>query len=288
MDATCPTSGVQQTCRVVLKSLWIKLPTVILAIGAYLALGGVLGALVGTAIFVVGTAVLLAVVMHPNASLWARTLSRAPEETNRVALTFDDGPDPKTTRLVARILSERGVRAAFFVVGERALAHPEIVAELHAAGHLVCNHSHTHSPTFHFRLWSTARRELRACNAAIASVIGREPRLFRSPQGIKNPALGDVLREMKLTAVGWQTRGLEALGGSPATIAQRVLRGVRSGGVILLHDGSGFGGRAKRAALVEALPIILDGLQERGLELARLDELLGVEPYGPPIDADAA
>ena len=121
-----------------------------------------LGALVGTAIFVAGTALLFAVVLHPNASLWARTVWRAPVETNRVALTFDDGPDPKTTRSVARILSERDVRAAFFVVGERALAHPEIVAELHAAGHLVSNHSHTHSSSFHFGLWDRARRELRA------------------------------------------------------------------------------------------------------------------------------
>lgn len=242
-------------------------------------LGGLTGALAAGAILFVGSALLLAVVFHPNARLWAPTLWRAPRDTTHVALSFDDGPDPASTPEILRILAEHDVRAAFFVVGERARAHPEMVQALHRAGHIVCNHSDTHANSFHFRLWEPVRRELRACNETIAALIGQEPTLFRSPQGIKNPALGDVLREMDLTAVGWQVRGLDSLGGDASTVERRVVRGARPGGVIMLHDGGGFGGSSDRSATIEALPRIIDGLRARGLEFARLDELLEVAPY---------
>lgn len=255
------------------------MPTVVLAIGALIGLEGALGVAVALGVFVLGTAVLMALVLHPNASAWTETAWRARRETNQVALTFDDGPDPSTTLEIARLLEERSVRAAFFVVGDRVRAHPEVVAQLHETGHLVCNHSDTHAMTFHFGLWGTLRRELRACNEAIAAVVGREPLLFRSPQGIKTPPLGDVLRELGLTAVGWQVRGLDAFGADADAIARRVLRDARPGGVIMLHDATPIGGTSDGSATIEALPHIIDGLRERGLQLARLDELLELAPY---------
>ncbi len=261
------------------KSLWIKVPTLLAAVAAFSGIGGTWGVVVAVAVLMAGTAILLAVVMHPNAGLWVRTLWRAPRATNAVALTFDDGPDPEATPEIVRILSERNIRAAFFVVGERARRHPELVRQLHEAGHLVGNHTDTHSMTFHFRLWADARRELRACDEAIASILGERPALFRSPQGYKNPALCDVLTELDLTPVGWQVRGLDSVGGDARAIEARVVRGAQPGGVIVLHDGGGFGGRVDRSATLEALPRIIDGLKARGLTFARLDELLELEPY---------
>lgn len=261
-----------------LKSLWIKVPTLALSVLAYVLIGGWLGALAATGVFMAGTALLLAVVFHPNASWWARTVWRS-DHNQHVALTFDDGPDPDSTLEIARILADHDIRAAFFVVGERAEKHPDVVAELHSAGHLVCNHTQTHAMSFHFSLWDTARRELRACNATIKSVIGHEPALFRSPQGFKNPALGDVLGELDMTAVGWQVRGLDSMRGDPDAITARIVRGAEPGGVIMLHDGSGYGGRVDRSGTIAALPRIIEGLRERGLEFTRLDDLLGVQAY---------
>jgi peptidoglycan/xylan/chitin deacetylase (PgdA/CDA1 family) len=261
------------------RSLWIKVPTVALAAGAFFWLGGVAGAAAAGGIFLAGAAVLFAMAVVPNSSVWVRTLSQASGTADAVALTFDDGPDPSSTLAVADILAAHGVRAAFFMVGERVRRHPEIVARLHEAGHLVCNHTDTHAVQIHFSLWATARRELRACNRAIAEVIGKEPALFRSPQGVKNPALCDVIRELDMTAIGWQVRGLDSMSGDAAAIERRVLGGARPGGVIMLHDGTGLGGRSDRSATIEALPRIIEGLKERGLSFARLDTLLGVEPY---------
>ena len=261
-----------------LKSLWIKIPTIALSALAFWAIGGWVGALTATGIFMAGTAVLLAIVFHPNASWWAKTLWRAPSKES-VALTFDDGPDPESTLEIARILAEQDIRAAFFVVGERAEKHPEVVAQLHDAGHLVCNHTQTHAMSFHFSLWDTARRELRACNETIKAAIGREPTLFRSPQGFKNPALGDVLGELDMKAIGWQVRGLDSMRGDADAITDRIVKGAQPGGVIMLHDGSGYGGRVDRSGTIEALPRIIEGLRARGLQFSRLDELLDVQAY---------
>lgn len=261
-----------------LKSLWIKVPTLVLAGLAFWAIGGWVGALVATCVFFMGTAILLAIVFHPNASWWAPTLWRGSGK-DTVALTFDDGPDPESTLEIARILAEQDIRAAFFVVGERVEKHPDVLAKLHADGHLVCNHTQTHAMTFHFSLWDTARRELRACNDAIKSAIGLEPALFRSPQGFKNPALGDVIGELDMKAIGWQVRGLDSMRGDADAITERIVKGAEPGGVIMLHDGSGYGGRVDRSGTIAALPRIIEGLRARGLSFSRLDELLDVEPY---------
>ena len=264
---------------VVLRSLWIKIPTLALAVAAFVALDGWLAYLAAFGILGLGVALIMALVVHPNSSAWTKTLWRAPHGTNAVALTFDDGPDPRSTPAILEVLEAKGLRAAFFVVGERVRQHPELVARLHEAGHLVCNHTDSHEMLFHFRLWGPARRELRACGDAIASVIGRRPAFFRSPQGLKNPALGDVVSGEGLTAIGWQVRGLDAMGADADTIAKRITRGARPGGIIMLHDGGGFGGREDRTPTIEALPRIIDELTERGLSFRRLDELIEREPY---------
>ena len=262
-----------------LRSLWIKLPTLVAAAMTFVWLDGALAWAAAFGIVTLGMGILMLLVMHPNSSAWTRTLWRAPGESDAVALTFDDGPDPRSTPKILEILEAEGLRAAFFVVGERVRAHPELVARLHEAGHLVCNHTDSHEMLFHFRRWGPARRELRACSDAIAEVIGERPAFFRSPQGAKNPALGDVVRSEGLTAIGWQVRGLDAMGADAETISTRVTEGTRPGGVIMLHDGGGFGGKEDRTPTVDALPRIISRLKERGLRFRRLDELIEREPY---------
>jgi peptidoglycan/xylan/chitin deacetylase (PgdA/CDA1 family) len=107
--------------------------------------------------------------------------------------------------------------------------------------------------------------------------MGREPRLFRSPQGFKNPALGDVLREMGLLAIGWQVRGLDTVEPDSKKIVRRIVSNVKPGGVIQMHDGGL--ARRNRKATLDALPDVIDQIRAAGLEFARLDVLLQVEPY---------
>jgi peptidoglycan/xylan/chitin deacetylase (PgdA/CDA1 family) len=259
----------------------IKVPALVLAV-ACLAFARPPGAWIGAGLAVgVGLVALGLPIFDANSAFWAPTLWRAPRSTNAVALTFDDGPDPEFTPRVLAILAEKKVPAAFFVVGRRVDEHPELLASIDRAGHLVAGHSYSHDLAFHFRLRAGARRELAACNAAIVRAIGREPVLFRPPQGFKNPALGDVLREMGMTAVGWQVRAYDAVERSADKILRRIVGGARPGGVIAMHDGSGLLGTRSRQPTLDALPRIIDALRAAGLEFVRLDTLLGVEGYRP-------
>ncbi|MCL2447915.1 MAG: polysaccharide deacetylase family protein [Polyangiaceae bacterium] len=218
-------------------------------------------------------------VFDVNSSVWAPTRSRARHPGPLVALTFDDGPDADFTPRVLEILEAKRVPAAFFVVGEHVRAHPELVERIASAGHVVANHTDRHATWFHFLLWGGARRELAACDAAIHAAIGKVPRLFRSPQGFKNPALGDVLRAMGFVTVGWRVRGLDAIERDADKIVRRIVSATGPGDVVQMHDGSTSFGLRDRRAMLDALPRVIDCLRDVGLEFVRLDRLLDVDPY---------
>src|SRR5262245_48297966 len=110
-----------------------------------------------------------------NSSFWTRTVWRGPAGTRAVALTFDDGPDPSFTPRVLEILAAKQAPATFFVVGQRAARHPDLVKQIHERGHAVGNHSYTHALSFHFSHGRRLRREISACNETIRLAIGLEP-----------------------------------------------------------------------------------------------------------------
>ncbi|MEZ5993399.1 MAG: polysaccharide deacetylase family protein [Planctomycetota bacterium] len=225
-------------------------------------------------------------VFNVNSSLWADTVWRAPEPIKAVALTFDDGPDPRFTPEVLKVLADKRVKAAFFAVGHRVIENPDLVHEIHQGGHMLGNHSDSHAMWINFSLHKRLRQEVNDTNKAIKQCIGQEPRMYRAPHGFKNPALGDILTQESMVAVGWQVRGFDAVSGNAAKIAERIVDKARPGGVILLHDGAGLQGSDDRSATVDALPVIIDGLRARGFEILRLDELLKIPPYKDPEPTD--
>jgi peptidoglycan/xylan/chitin deacetylase (PgdA/CDA1 family) len=123
------------------------------------------------------------------------------------------------------------------------------------------------------RVLEILAREIDRCNEAIETAIGKRPRFYRAPHGFKNPALGDVLAKLAMTCVGWQVRGFDAVRSDANSIARRVVRKARAGGILLLHDGSGLQGTRDRSATLNAWPMIIDGLRARGFAFKRLDEL---------------
>jgi peptidoglycan/xylan/chitin deacetylase (PgdA/CDA1 family) len=233
----------------------------------------------GTTTLVATTALFTWAMCRVNSGFWIETLWQSRRLSRAVALTFDDGPDASFTPRVLDILAEKQVPATFFVVGERAERYPELIRRAHDMGHVIGNHSHTHTLRFHFLHGRGLRREIGACNEAIRSAIGLEPRLFRSPQGLKTPALGDVLRERGMAAIGWQVRGMDYLFRDPERIARRIVEGAVDGGVLLLHDGGGLQGSMDRSATIRALPLVIDGLRARGFTFLRVDQLFGVAAY---------
>ncbi len=187
-----------------------------------------------------------------------------------VALTFDDGPDPASTPALLDLLQSRGARATFFVVGERVLAHPELVRRCHAEGHELGNHSHTHSPWLNFRLRRGMQREIAACQEALEATTGRRPRSYRPPVGLRNPAVHPACAALGLRVIGWQVRSFDKSGRARDAVVSRVLHQLRPGGIVLLHDGG-----QPRERLLAITSGILQDIEARGLRTVTVDELLG-------------
>lgn len=175
-----------------------------------------------------------------------------------VWLTIDDGPDPEDTPRILELLAAHGARATFFVVGVNAARHPELVRAISAGGHEVAHHTQTH-PLTTFWCAAPARvgRELDTA-LVVLRAAGERPTRFRPPAGIKNLWLATALRARGLTCIGWSARGLERSGGDAGAVADRVLRGLAPGAILLMHEGP----RVPVAIRVEAIRRLLERLRE--------------------------
>jgi peptidoglycan/xylan/chitin deacetylase (PgdA/CDA1 family) len=199
------------------------------------------------------------------------TARRGPRDGRRVALTFDDGPDPLWTARIADILADANVRGTFFVIGERAVRAPGVVRALAAAGHEVGNHTWSHRS-----FWLSGPRrtceEIERAHAVVAELTGRAPRLFRPPWGHVNAAMFGALRRCGERCVLWsiQPEGLRPR--DPDRQVEHVLARGHPGAIVDLHDADGVPGAPAR--LAAALPAMIDGLRAAGYDLVTASELL--------------
>jgi peptidoglycan/xylan/chitin deacetylase (PgdA/CDA1 family) len=201
-------------------------------------------------------------VFAPNAQGLLRMHRRFATPRREVWLTIDDGPDPDDTPRLLELLAARGARASFFVIGEKAAAHPDLVRAIVDAGHEVAHHTHTHPiATFWCATPGRIARELDAGLAALRDA-GVAPTRFRPPVGIKNPWLAGALGRRSLTAIGWSARGLEHWLGDADAVARRALAGVAPGAILLLHEGP----RMPTPVRVHAIGRVLDRLHELGYQ----------------------
>ena len=187
-----------------------------------------------------------------------------------LALTFDDGPDPRGTPEVLDALEHAGVKATFFVLGERAAAHPAIVERMLAAGHGVEAHGHGH-----LRHPATARECVEGDLAAALVVLGGlgiAPKLWRVPWGDLAPWSGEVAAANGQTLAGWTADTNDWRGGGAESMLAAVEPLLRPGAVVLAHDGLGPGARRTDCAETVALirPLVEAG-RKRGLEPVPLE-----------------
>ncbi|WP_236939173.1 polysaccharide deacetylase family protein [Evansella clarkii] len=199
---------------------------------------------------------------------------RGPETENKVALTFDDGPDPRFTPQILDVLSEYGVQATFFVMGARAEANPELTRRIIDEGHIVGNHTYFHPNLVEEGDVATLRTEVSRTEDALADIIGYRTKLFRAPYGFLYNELVEALGEMDYTVVGWSVDSLDWRERPAEETAYNVISNSGPGSVILMHDGAESDG--DRTSTVEALRQIIPALQEQGLEFVTVPELFGI------------
>jgi peptidoglycan/xylan/chitin deacetylase (PgdA/CDA1 family) len=193
-----------------------------------------------------------------------------------VALTFDDGPHPLYTPRVLEILDRFQVKATFFIIGRFLEEHGDLVAVASRAGHLMANHSYHHFRTMSFASPKRIRREILQCQEELEGRIGYRPRFYRQPAGFRNPRIFGILNKIGMSLVGWQVRVFDTQIRESKSIAEKVLGKIQPGGIILLHDGSDSESGGDRTPTLGALPMIIQGLKDRGMEFFTLDRLLGM------------
>lgn len=181
------------------------------------------------------------------------------------ALTFDDGPDPRFTPAISRLLAERGHRATFFVLGRSVRAHPEVAAAVLEDGHQLACHGEDHR-LLAFASPAEIRRQITATENAVREAIGALPvPLFRPPHGVRSPWLTRVVEQCGYRVCAWDGAVFDTAEPGVETIVARVASLLEPGAVILLHDGDGSGREASRQQTVDALPWVLDAAESKGL-----------------------
>ncbi len=207
-----------------------------------------------------------------------------------VVLSFDDGPDPTYTPQILDILDKNDIKGTFFILGENAMKHPELVERIFKEGHEVGNHTFTHPDVASITPFQT-RMELNATQRLFQEITGHSMTLFRPPyiadaEPSTRSELVPILRaqEMGYTMVGESIDSEDWKEISSNEIVKRVLDQLPEGNVILLHDAGG-----DRSNTVEALPIIIKELKKRGYTFTTIADLIrkSNSQIMPPADQDS-
>lgn len=199
-------------------------------------------------------------------------LRRGPRGTGKVALTFDDGPDPVYTPQILALLRRYEARATFFLLAKKARRYPEVVRAIVRGGHHIASHGFAHRPQ-PLLTYQGTRYEMSLAAEILTEFAAEPPRYFRPPWGLLNRWTLAVARELGMEVVLWSCDSLDWLWGlKPSVVAKRVLSCPElEGGVILCHDGSFIPHRPR--VLLSALPVILEELKARGLSAVALPAL---------------
>ncbi|MGO9767530.1 MAG: polysaccharide deacetylase family protein [Myxococcaceae bacterium] len=236
-------------------------PTALYAAAGALAAGGLL-------------ATGLAGVFHPRSTLFGPTIWRGTSTRTAVAVTFDDGPDPRYTARIARILDAHQARATFFCIGQKLEQHRSFATALQASGHELENHTYRHGTGRDLFSTSRLREDLQRCQELLITLSGRVPRYYRPAVGIRNPHVHAAARSLGLTVVTWTLAARDGVIGLTPRRALRLADRADAGSILALHDGQLHGGPSLREQTVEQLPQLLLRLKERGFIFQTLAELL--------------
>lgn len=187
--------------------------------------------------------------------------SRKSTGTADVALTFDDGPDPKWTPRVLEMLRRYHIKATFCVVGVNVDKHPELIRMIVADGHTICNHTYYHDADLGYLEPDQIRDNLKRTNRAIQRAApGTKISYYRQPGGNWTPAVIEVAKKLGMSSLHWRVDPQDWLVQRSNSIARSVSAGTTTGSIVLLHDGGG-----DRTATVDAMRSMLPNLVSRFL-----------------------
>ncbi|MCQ8117845.1 polysaccharide deacetylase family protein [Methylomonas rosea] len=217
------------------------------------------------------------------AGLWPRcswvgsnwtSLPPASAARGEIAITIDDGPDPDITPAVLDILDHYHAKATFFCIADKAQRYPDLCRDIVKRGHAVENHSMHHQYHLPFLLLNGWMAELNAAQDALTKVTGIRPRFFRPPVGLRNPLLDPVLNRLGLKLASWTRRGFDTIEGNSQAVLAKLLKDLKAGDILLLHDSNVAVTESGQPVILEVLPPLLKAISAARLRTVTLSESL--------------
>jgi peptidoglycan-N-acetylglucosamine deacetylase len=203
--------------------------------------------------------------------LYVHALCSAGTDEKKLAVTFDDGPHPLFTPMVLDLLKERGVKAGFFIIGEKINGNEPIIRRTIEEGHMIGNHSFAHVNHYGFMATRKIIVDLKKNERLIENACGKKVRLFRPPFGVTNPNIARAVKVLDYKVAGWSIRSFDTVKRKEAKTIKRVVRRIKPGGIILFHD--------THERILPLLIAVLDAAREKEYEIIRPDLLLGINAY---------
>ena len=206
-----------------------------------------------------------------GSGVYVKSYCCAQRKDKCIALTFDDSPSPMTEK-VLDILKEHDVKAAFFLIGKNAEQYPNILQRIVDEGHIVGNHSWTHTAGFPTKSYADVENEIRMTTDLICKITDRKPAFFRPPFGVTNPRIGRAVRKSGMKCIGWNIRSLDTVEKrTREAVMDRIASQMKPGSVLLLHD------RCKDSD--KLLQMILQHIDEKGYKVLTLEEMFNLKAY---------
>jgi peptidoglycan/xylan/chitin deacetylase (PgdA/CDA1 family) len=224
--------------------------------------------------------------VHPRSQLFGHTVYQT-DQPRKLALTFDDGPNPSITPKLLDLLDRYHAKATFFVVGKFVRESPALVKETAARGHLIGNHTESH-PNLFFCGPEETRSELLRCTEAITHATWQEPRWFRPPFGFRSPWLGALVQQRQMRTVmwtlipgdwrpkpaDWLIQHMQPIAAHAQSLSAKndQQQSTNTGDVLCLHDGDYARPNGDRTRTLAALEYWLPRWRDLGLEFATISE----------------
>jgi peptidoglycan-N-acetylglucosamine deacetylase len=197
--------------------------------------------------------------------VYVTTICKGNARSNKIALTFDDGPCAQTKDIL-QVLDKHQVKASFFLIGQNVALNIDIAYEISQKGHTIGNHSYYHKSWFPIIGAGRIKKELIDTQNIITLTTSKKPIYFRPPFGITNPLIAKALKNFNFKTIGWSVRSLDTVTDNPDRILTRIKNKISPGSIILMHDTT------KNAALV--LEQLLIYCKQKNLEPVNLEKLL--------------
>ena len=208
--------------------------------------------------------------MNINSQVYLKAICKGDSSQNKIAITFDDGPNNKFTTNILKSLSKTNTKAAFFIIGKNIQGNETILKQTADEGHIIGNHSFAHSFGYDFNNVEEFILDTEMAQRKIQAIIRTTPLLFRPPYGISTPKMGRAIKQLNLTTIGWSVRSMDTTLKRKYDLWAKV-KSVKGGDIVLFHDSTPF--------MAEFLEEWIPQCQQNGLEIVGLDELLNIKCY---------